>query len=69
MVSNYFFDSPYNKKCKEVDMKTETLPEIMRDLHGLSFYLGKYDEIKKQSIVGAVMLDIGVIAGSLENSL
>ena len=50
-------------------METETLPEIMRDLPGLSFFLGKYDEIEKQSIVGAVMLDIGVIAGSLENSL
>ena len=45
-------------------MKTETLPEIMRDLPGLSFFLGKYDEIEKQSIVGTVMLDIGIIAGS-----
>ena len=45
-------------------METETLPEVMRDLHGLSFFLGKYDEIEKQSIVVAVMLDIGVIVGS-----
>ena len=45
-------------------METEILPEIMRDLPGLSFFLGKYDEIEKQSIVGTVMLDIGIIAGS-----
>lgn len=45
-------------------METETLPEIMKDLPGLSFFLGRYDEIKKQSIVGAVMLGIGVISGS-----
>lgn len=45
-------------------METETLPEVMKDLTGLSFFLGRYDEIKKQSIVGAVMLSIGVIADS-----